>query len=216
MHFLKRFKLSATETSPETATLIVGLGNPGREYASNRHNVGFMTADRWAAAHTLTFNKIQHHAIIAIGRSGEQRGARRVIVAKPQTYMNESGRAVGGLLRFYKIPVEQLLVIFDDLDLPFGTIRLRADGGAGGHNGMRSIIQHLGGDHFARLRIGIGRPPGRMDPAAFVLQDFNRDEAAELDALLDRAGQAIDMFLTAGITAAMNQFNTNLPRDRTV
>jgi PTH1 family peptidyl-tRNA hydrolase len=212
MHFLNRLKSAEAETSSETATLIVGLGNPGREYASNRHNVGFMTADRWAAAHTFTFNKLQHHAIIAQGRRGEQ----RVIVAKPQTFMNASGRAAGALLRFYKIPVEQLLVIFDDLDLPFGAIRLRADGGAGGHNGMRSIIQQLGGNQFARLRIGIGRPPGRMDPAAFVLQDFNRDEAAELDALLDRAGQAIDMFLAAGITAAMNQFNTNPPRDRTI
>ena len=194
------------------AALIVGLGNPGREYANNRHNVGFMTADRWVAAHALSFNKIQHHAIIAQGRRGEQ----RVIVAKPQTYMNDSGRAVGALLRFYKIPVAQLLVIFDDLDLPFGVIRLRADGGAGGHNGMRSIIQHLGGDQFARLRVGIGRPPGRMDPAAFVLQDFSRDETAELDALLDRAAQAIDTFLTAGITASMNQFNPTPPRDRTV
>ena len=212
MHFLNRFKSSETEASPEIAALIVGLGNRGREYARHRHNVGFMTADRWAAAHALSFNKIQHHAILAAGRSGE----RRVIVAKPQTYMNESGRAVGALLRFYKIPVERLLVIFDDLDLPFGAIRLRADGGAGGHNGMRSIIQHLGGNDFARLRVGIGRPPGRMDPAAFVLQDFNRAEAAELDALLDRAGQAIDTFLTAGITTAMNQFNTNPPRDRTV
>ena len=212
MHFLNRFKSPETETSPEAATLIVGLGNPGREYASHRHNVGFMTADRWVAAHALSFNKVQHHAIIAQGRSG----ARRAIVAKPQTYMNDSGRAVGALLRFYKIPVEQLLVIFDDLDLPFSVIRLRADGGAGGHNGMRSIIQHLGGSQFARLRIGIGRPPGRMDPAAFVLQDFSRDETAELDALLDRAGQAIDIFLAAGITAAMNQFNPNMPRDRTV
>jgi PTH1 family peptidyl-tRNA hydrolase len=212
MHFLNRFKSPETETSPEAATLIVGLGNPGREYASHRHNVGFMTADRWVAAHALSFNKVQHHAIIAQGRSG----ARRAIVAKPQTYMNDSGRAVGALLRFYKIPVEQLLVIFDDLDLPFSVIRLRADGGAGGHNGMRSIIQHLGGSQFARLRIGIGRPPGRMDPAAFVLQDFSRDETAELDALLDRAGQAIDIFLAAGITAAMNQFNPTPPRDRTV
>lgn len=212
MHFLNRFKSSETETSAEAATLIVGLGNRGREYAGNRHNVGFMTADRWAAAQTLAFSKLQHHAIIAAGRSGE----RRVIVAKPQTYMNESGRAVGALLRFYKIPVEQLLVIFDDLDLPFGVIRLRADGGAGGHNGMRSIIQQLGSNQFARLRMGIGRPPGRMDPAAFVLQDFNREEATELDALLDRAGHAIDMFLTAGITAAMNQFNANTPGDRTV
>jgi PTH1 family peptidyl-tRNA hydrolase len=188
------------------------LGNPGREYAGHRHNVGFMTADRWVAAHALAFNKIQHHAIIAPGRSGDH----RVIVAKPQTFMNDSGRAVGALLRFYKIPIEQLLVIYDELDLPFGTIRLRPDGGAGGHNGMRSIIQHLGGSQFARLRLGIGRPPGRMDPAAFVLQDFGRDETPELDAVLDRAGQAIDTFLAAGITAAMNQFNPTPPRDRTV
>ena len=212
MRFLNRFKSSEAEASLEAAALIVGLGNPGREYANNRHNVGFMIADRWVAAHALSFNKIQHHAIIAQGRRGEQ----RVIVAKPQTYMNDSGRAVGALLRFYKIPVAQLLVVFDDLDLPFGVIRLRADGGAGGHNGMRSIIQHLGGNQFARLRIGIGRPPGRMDPTAFVLQDFGRDETTELDALLDRAGQAIDTFLAAGITAAMNEFNPTTPRDRTV
>jgi PTH1 family peptidyl-tRNA hydrolase len=137
MHFVNRFMLSEAEASSEAAALIVGLGNPGREYASNRHNVGFMTAERWAAAHEIAFTKIQHHAIIAMGRSAE----RRIIVAKPQTYMNDSGRAVGALLRFYKIPAEQLLVIFDDLDLPFGVIRLRAEGGAGGHNGMRSIIQ---------------------------------------------------------------------------
>ena len=212
MRFFNRLKPHEKEPAAEAGALIVGLGNPGREYANNRHNVGFMTVDRWAAAQAIAFNKIQHHALIAPGRSGE----RRIIVAKPQTYMNDSGRAVSALLRFYKIPVEQLLVIFDDLDLPFGAIRLRADGGAGGHNGMRSIIQELGGNRFARLRIGIGRPPGRMDPAAYVLQDFNRDEAAELDAVLDRAAQAIDAFLSAGITAAMNQFNTNPPRDRTV
>ena len=196
----------------EDTALIVGLGNRGREYAHNRHNVGFMIVERWAAAHTLTFDKLQHHAIIALGRSGEQ----RVIAAKPQTYMNDSGRAVSALLRYYKIPLERLLVIFDDLDLPFGSIRLRAEGGAGGHNGMRSIIQHLGNNTFARLRVGIGRPPGRMDPAAFVLQDFNRDEMAEFDTLLDRAGQAIDTFLNDGITSAMNQFNANPPRDRMV
>ena len=212
MRLLNRFKSSEGEASPEATALIIGLGNPGGEYTGNRHNVGFMAADRWARAHALSFSKIQHRAIIAIGRSGE----RRVIIAKPQTYMNDSGRAVGALLRFYKIPVERLLVIFDDLDLPFGVIRLRADGGAGGHNGMRSIIQQLGGNQFARLRIGIGRPPGRMDPAAFVLQDFSREETAELDALLDRAAQAVDTFLAAGITSAMNQFNTNTPRDRTV
>ena len=211
MNFLNRATpVSAVKTTGEEAALIVGLGNPGREYAGNRHNVGFMAADRWVAAHGLTFNKVQHHAIIATGRSDEQ----RVVVAKPQTYMNDSGRAVGALLRFYKIPVEQLLVIFDDLDLPFGAIRLRAEGGAGGHNGMRSTIQHLGGNRFARLRVGVGRPPGRMDPAAFVLQDFSRDETPELAAVLDRAEQAIDLFLTAGIAAAMNQFNATPPRDR--
>jgi PTH1 family peptidyl-tRNA hydrolase len=198
--------------SEEAATLIVGLGNPGRDYAGNRHNVGFMIAERWTAAHAIAFNKIQHHAILAPGQVGGQ----RVIAAKPQTYMNESGRAVGALLRYYKVPLERLLVIFDDLDLPFGVIRLRPEGGAGGHNGMRSIIQQLGSNQFARLRVGIGRPPGRMDPAAFVLQDFNRAEAAELDEVLDRAVQAIDAFLAAGIVTTMNQFNSNPPRDRTV
>jgi PTH1 family peptidyl-tRNA hydrolase len=212
MHFLNRFKSVETPVALESTTLIVGLGNRGRDYAHNRHNVGFMIVDRWAADHDLAFDKLQHHAMVAQGRSGE----RRVIVAKPQTYMNESGRAVGALLRFYKIPLERLFVIFDDLDLPFGIIRLRAEGGAGGHNGMRSIIQQLGTNTFARLRVGIGRPPGRMDPAAFVLQDFTRDETAELDTLLDRAGQAIDTFLGAGITTAMNQFNSNPPRDRMV
>jgi len=210
MQFLNRFK-AAPEAVNEEVTLIVGLGNPGREYAKNRHNIGFLAADRWAAAHAITFDKVQHHAIIAQGRAS----GRRVIVAKPQTYMNDSGRAVGALLRYYKVPVERLLVIFDDLDLPFGSIRLRAEGGAGGHNGMRSIIQQLGGNQFARLRIGIGRPPGRMDPAAFVLQDFSRAEAAELDGLLERAAQAIDIFNQDGITTAMNQFNAHQSGDRT-
>ena len=211
MQFLNRLKTPAPEAGSEEVTLIVGLGNPGRDYANNRHNVGFLTADRWAVAHTIAFNKIQHHAIIAPGRVNQ----RRVIAAKPQTFMNESGRAVGALLRFYKVPVERLLVIFDDLDLPFGTIRLRAEGGAGGHNGMRSIMQHLGGNQFARLRIGIGRPPGRMDPAAYVLQDFSRAETDELNGLLDRAVYAIDVFTQEGITTAMNQYNANQPGDRT-
>jgi PTH1 family peptidyl-tRNA hydrolase len=196
--------------SEEGPTLIVGLGNPGRDYAGNRHNIGFRIADRWVVAHELSFNKIMHHAIIANGHACDQ----RVIVAKPQTYMNDSGRAVGALLKFYKIPLDRLLVIFDDLDLPFGTIRLRAEGGAGGHNGMRSIIQQLGGRQFARLRVGIGRPPGRMDPAVFVLQDFQADEIAELSEITDRALQAIDSFITSGITPTMNQFNTNPPREK--
>ncbi len=206
-----RFKhASDHSTADGEITLLVGLGNPGRAYAGNRHNIGFQIADRWVAAHELPFDKIMHHAIVANGRALN----RRVIVAKPQTFMNESGRAVGALLKYYRVPLERLLVIFDDLDLPFGTLRLRAEGGAGGHNGMRSIIQQLGGTHFARMRVGIGRPPGRMDPAAFVLQDFRPEEVAELSSLIDRAVPAIDLFVTGGIIAAMNQFNHYPPREK--
>jgi PTH1 family peptidyl-tRNA hydrolase len=122
--------------------------------------------------------------------------------------MNDSGRSVSALLKFYKVPIEKMLVIYDELDLPFGSIRLRQDGGAGGHNGMRSIIAQLGGNNFPRLRIGIGRPPGRMDPAAYVLQDFNKDETIEVEALVDRAIKAIDTFIVDGIAQAMNQFNS--------
>ena len=205
MQILNRLRHRAPEeTLSGEATLIVGLGNPGREYASNRHNVGFQIADRYAAAHGLTFSKIQSKAIIASGRVD----AVRVILAKPQTFMNDSGRAVGALANFYKVPQLRLLVIFDDLDLPYGSVRLRSEGGAGGHNGMRSIIQHLGSNQFPRLRIGIGRPPGRMDPAAFVLQDFDREEQAELGSISDRAVKAIDAFIRGGITTAMNQFNS--------
>jgi PTH1 family peptidyl-tRNA hydrolase len=204
MQILDRLRhRTPTEDLSGDVTLIIGLGNPGREYASHRHNIGFQIADRWAAAHELKFSKMQHHAMIAPGRAND----RRVIVAKPQTYMNDSGRSVGALLKFYKVPPDRLLVLFDDLDLPFGVIRLRSDGGAGGHNGMRSIIGQLGTNQFARLRFGIGRPPGRMDPAAFVLHDFNRDEAAELSSAVDRAVEAIDVFIASGLTAAMNKYN---------
>ena len=205
MQILNRIRRhTPEETIGGEVTLIVGLGNPGREYASNRHNVGFQIADRYAAGHGLTFSKIQGKAIIASGRVD----AVRVILAKPQTFMNDSGRAVGALSNFYKVPQHRMLVIFDDLDLPYGAVRLRSEGGAGGHNGMRSIIQHLGSNQFPRLRIGIGRPPGRMDPAAFVLQDFGREEQAELDSISDRAVKAIDAFISGGITTAMNQFNS--------
>ncbi len=204
MHLLDRFRARPPAAEPASAArLIVGLGNPGREYAGNRHNIGFMAAEAYAARHGLTFNKLQGKAVLALGRAGDH----RLIIAKPQTYMNESGRAVSALMNFYKLSIDQLIVIFDDLDLPFGAIRLRPDGGAGGHNGLRSIIAQLGGNRFARLRLGIGRPPGRMDPAAFVLQDFGRDEAQELPHLLDRAADALDTFVNSGITVAMNKHN---------
>ena len=183
--------------------LIVGLGNPGLKYAANRHNVGFRCLDRVAAALELSFDKQQKQARVALGSLGD----RRVILAQPQTYMNDSGRAVAPLARFYKVPTARLLVVYDDLDLPLGALRIRPEGGSGGHRGMRSIIEQLGGQDFARIRIGIGRPPGRMDPAAYVLRDFCSEETPFLDEVLARAAAAVDTWVTDGVEAAMNRYN---------
>ncbi len=182
--------------------LIVGLGNPGRNHAFNRHNVGFMAVDKLALAQGIDLRRVQSKAIVGNGRLAE----RAVILAKPQTFMNLSGEAVGALASFYRIPPRAVLVVYDELDIPFGVIRLREKGGAGGHNGMRSIIQHLGND-FPRLRLGIGRPPGRMDPAAYVLQDFGRDELPLVSEMLATAGQAIASFVRDGIDLTMSRFN---------
>ncbi len=183
--------------------LIAGLGNPGPQYAANRHNVGFRCLAQLAAANDLTFDKRQKHAHVAQGAI--QR--RRVVLARPQTFMNESGRAVAALARFYQVPPERLLVVYDDLDLPLGTVRLRPVGGSGGHKGVRSIIEHLGVQDFSRLRIGIGRPPGRMDPAAYVLQDFSSDEELLLGETLERAVSAVETWLRDGIELAMSRHN---------
>ena len=182
--------------------LIVGLGNPGREYRSNRHNIGFMLVDRLAAAHRIALNRVQNRTIVGLGSIKE----RPVVLAKPQTFMNNSGMAVGALSRFYKIPLAQLLVIFDDLDLTTGSLRLRSRGGAGGHNGMRSIIAQLGED-FPRLRLGIGRPPGRMDPAAYVLQDFTAAELPLIEDLLMATVQAVETYVGEGVELAMTRHN---------
>ena len=204
MRLLERLRGRHTAEPSAPAALIVGLGNPGREYADNRHSIGYRIVDRLAAAHEWRFSKKQNDALIALGALD----VTRVIIAKPQTFMNLSGRAVQPLAKFYKVPLDRILVIFDDLDLPFGTIRLREKGGAGGHNGMKSIIERLGRGDFPRLRVGIGRPPGRMEPAAFVLRDFDADEAAALDDILDRAVSVIEAFIRSGIRVAMNQFNS--------
>jgi PTH1 family peptidyl-tRNA hydrolase len=189
--------------------LIVGLGNPGREYVHNRHNVGFHCLDRLAQAHDLDIRRRKKRARVVEGTIA----GRRVILAMPQTFMNESGRAVGPLTRFYKVDLERLLVIYDDLDLPPGTIRMRPRGGSGGHKGMRSIIQHLGSQEFARLRIGIGRPPGRMDPADFVLQDINGEEQDLFDESLERAVAAIETWLREGVAEAMSRHNQPPPEN---
>jgi PTH1 family peptidyl-tRNA hydrolase len=186
--------------------LIVGLGNPGRRFTRNRHNIGFQCLDQLARVHQLTFDKRQGRGRLALGLIE----GRAVVLLKPQTFMNESGRSVAPVARFYKIPPERLLVIFDDLDLPSGSVRLRAEGGSGGHKGMRSIIAELGGQGFPRVRVGIGRPPGRMDPADYVLQDFDEQERRVMSEVHDWVVRAAECWLADGIEMAMTKFNRNL------
>lgn len=183
--------------------LLVGLGNPGREYKDNRHNVGFMVIDRLVVRLNARGMKLQSKAIVVTATHEE----RKLILAKPQTFMNLSGQSVQGLAHFYKVPLTNLMVLSDDLDIPFGTIRIRASGGAGGQRGMASTIERLGTRDFPRLRIGIGRPPGRMDPAAYVLQDFSKDEVKLLSDVLDHAADAALEFVVKGLNASMNKFN---------
>ena len=185
--------------------LIVGLGNPGREYRANRHNIGFMLVDHLAKQLNLTFARLESKALVT---KGEYAG-RRIILAKPQTYMNLSGQAVGSLVRYYKVPVNNLLVVYDDVDLPLGTIRMRPGGGSAGQKGMESIIERLGTEEFPRLRLGIDRPPGRMQAADYVLQDFSKTEAELIPGIFDRAADAVQTFIRSGIVTAMNQYNTS-------
>lgn len=192
----------------EGRALVVGLGNPGKKHSQNRHNVGFMTIDRLAKRHSIALNSVQNKAVIGDGRVGAQ----RVILVKPQTYMNRSGDAVGPLARYYRIASENVLVIYDDIDLAPGTIRLREKGGSGGHNGMKSIIQHLG-QAFPRLRLGVGRPQGKMPPAAYVLQDFGSDEEILLETMLDKAAEAVETYLEEGIDLAMSRHNGPVEED---
>src|SRR5512147_848458 len=186
--------------------LLIGLGNPGREYKDNRHNVGFIFIDRLIVRLNARGMKVQSKAIVTSAVYEE----RKLILAKPQTYMNLSGQSAQGLLHFYKLPIENMLVAHDDLDLPFGTIRIRPGGGPGGQRGMASTIEQLGTKDFPRLRLGIGRPPGRMDPKDYVLQNFSTDERKMLVDVLDRAADAALTFVTDGLNKAMNQFNGTL------
>ena len=190
----------------ENTFLIVGLGNPGREYKDNRHNVGFMLVDRLMVRFDASMNRLQAKALVtSLTYEGK-----KLILAKPQTYMNLSGQSIQGLARFYKIPLENMIVAHDDLDLPFGTIRIRPGGGPGGQRGVASTIERLGSKGFPRLRIGIGRPPGRMDPADYVLQNFARSDLPLLSEILDRAADAVMTFVLEGLNPAMNKFNGGL------
>jgi PTH1 family peptidyl-tRNA hydrolase len=184
--------------------LVVGLGNPGREYTNTRHNIGFRCVDALAARHNLAFeDKKKSKAKIALGSIQGQ----RVLLAKPQTYMNLSGSAVQGLAAFYQIPPAQMMVIFDDLDLPVGTLRIRSKGGSGGHKGVTNIIQRLGTQGFSRIRVGIGRPDTPVDPASYVLQPFEGSDEVEIAEAVERVILAVETWLTDGIDLAMNRYN---------
>ncbi|ABX02962.1 MAG TPA: peptidyl-tRNA hydrolase [Herpetosiphon sp.] len=189
--------------------LIVGLGNPGEKYLNNRHNVGFQCVAEFARRHHLSFDGKRSDARIAEGLVNGQ----RVALARPQTFMNDSGKSVVGLVNWYKIdPASELLVVYDDLDLPFGTIKLRNQGSSGGQRGMNSIIQLLGTQKFARLRFGIGRPPEGWEVINFVLGNWNAAERETLPKLYDRAVEACELCLSDGVTKAMNAVNGEAPK----
>jgi PTH1 family peptidyl-tRNA hydrolase len=195
--------------------MIVGLGNPGPEYARHRHNIGFQVVDLFADRHGLNFDKFQKRGRVAIGNVRLRSGwSGRLMLTKPMTYMNASGEAVGQLAAFYKIAHLNILVVHDDLDLPLGRLRLRPDGSPGGQKGVGSIIKALGTDAFCRLKVGISRPggpnsgaPPAMDPADYVLQPFSAEQEKEMALTRVRAADAIEVWLSDGIEAAMNAFN---------
>lgn len=196
-------KLRAQDSDKNSPFLFAGLGNPGREYRKNRHNIGFLLMDRLAERYDESFSRFEARALIVKFKYMHH----RIILAKPQTFMNNSGQSVSSLVRFYKVPLDRLIIAYDDVDLPLGKIRMRPTGGSGGHRGMKSIIERLGTEDFPRLRIGIGRPPGRMEAADYVLQDFGKEELTQLTDILDSSIEAILTFITNGIDEAMNQFN---------
>ena len=185
--------------------MIVGLGNPGPKYRGTRHNVGFAVLDELSARRHVSFDSAPVEALVA-----KVRGDNPVLLAKPLTFMNNSGEAVGGLLRYFKIDVGDLLVIVDEVQLPLGKLRARARGSAGGHNGLKSLVAHLG-EEFARLRIGVGRGDPRRDLADHVLARFDQDEGAEVERAMSRSVDAAEMFITSGIAAVMNAYNGGDP-----
>ncbi len=202
----------------EDRWLVVGLGNPGPQYAGNRHNVGQMVLDELARRSSATFGARapglagrRPQAAVAEVRLGTLSGGApgpRAVLAKPTTYMNVSGGPVAALCRYYDIDAEHVLVVHDELDIPFADVRLKRGGGEGGHNGLRDISKALGTRDYVRVRVGIGRPPGRQDPADYVLKDFAAGERADLPWLVDRAADAVQAVLGEGLAAAQRRFHT--------
>lgn len=185
--------------------LVVGLGNPGPDYAGNRHNVGHMVLAELADRAHTSFKNHKANAAVAEGRTGDEP---RLILAKPNTFMNVSGGPVAALLRFYKVPVERLILIHDELDIPFDSIKLKVGGGHGGHNGVRDVAAVLGTPDFSRVRVGIGRPQGRQPAADFVLRDFSVEERKVLPNLLSDAADAVELVAAKGLIAAQLRFHT--------
>ncbi|RMG75841.1 MAG: aminoacyl-tRNA hydrolase [Chloroflexi bacterium] len=186
-----------------TRYLVVGLGNPGVRYEKTRHNIGFWVVDELARRWNASNFKTERKALVADATIKNQ----RVLLIKPQTYMNLSGEAVRAIIDFYKLDIENLIVIHDDLDVDFGVLRIRKGGSAGGQNGVKNIIQHLHTQNFKRIRCGIGRPPGRMDPADYVLEPFKGDQEITARLMVDRAADAVETWLSDGIDIAMNRYN---------
>jgi PTH1 family peptidyl-tRNA hydrolase len=183
--------------------LVVGLGNPGPRYAGNRHNAGFFVVDLLAERIGGRFKAHKGRCDVVEGRLAGV----PVVLAKPKSYMNASGGPIVAISRFYKVPVERITIVHDELDLPFGTLRLKRGGGDGGHNGLRSATSALGSREYTRVRFGIGRPPGRQDPAEYVLRDFAAAERKEVPYLVDRAADAVEALVAEGLDAAQNKFN---------
>jgi len=189
--------------SSDDRQLVVGLGNPGPRYAGNRHNAGFLVVDLLADRVGGRFKAHRGRCDVVEARLA----GGPVVLAKPKSYVNESGGPIVAISRFYKVPISRITIVHDELDLPFGTLRLKRGGGDGGHNGLRSATSALGSREYARVRFGIGRPPGRQDPADYVLRDFSAAERKELGYLVDRAADAVEALLADGLESAQNKFN---------
>ena len=183
--------------------LIAGLGNPGKDYRHTRHNIGFMVIDHLSNELKIPVKKVKQKSLIGIGKLDNK----EILLVKPQTFMNNSGESIAPLMRYYKVPHQNLMVIHDDLDLPFGIIRIRPTGGTSGQKGMKSIIEKIGSQEFPRIRMGIGRPPGHMDPVDFVLENFSKDQLSILENILEDATNAIKTFIIDGLNKAMNTYN---------
>lgn len=190
--------------------VVVGLGNPGKNYFNTRHNVGFDTINLLANRNNIIINKIKFKSVYGEGTIGGE----KVFLVKPQTYMNNSGMAVLDLYNFYKLPLENIIVVVDDIDIEFGTIRIRKKGSAGSHNGLKSIIYHLQSEDFPRIKIGIGNKREGQDLADFVLSRFDKDERMDIDVAIEKAAQAVETIITYDMNTAMNQFNKKETKPR--